>query len=372
MKTNVQIFSDPKLWMESNAIQQLQSIARLPDVKFAIGLPDLHAGKHCPPGGVVITGSTFYPHFLGNDVGCGFCVNETDLPVHKMRLDKQVKLLQEFEGHRAKSFDWGALAPHCENGMSTLGAGNHFSEVSRLEVLNEKLALAHGLNPENMYIITHSGSRGLGTEVLEHFAKIAVEANVAETHNAGRTYLEEHAYALSWARMNRRELSRQLARCLHIRIEKELFNNPHNFLEKHVHGSQSFWIHRKGANSSLHGLGLIAGTRGTYSYLVEPNTAIDKSCYSYSHGSGRKWQRGEVRERLRAKEIHHTQLTHTELGGRVVCAQRDLLFEESPLAYKDIEDVLRVHVDNNLVTPVARLVPLINFKTNLPQERYQK
>ena len=107
---------------------------------------------------------------------------------------------------------------------------------------------------------------------------------------------------------------------------------------------------------------VIPGSRGSLSYLVKPLGDGESRAWSLAHGAGRKWARSEARQRMRERFGMH-QLTQTPLGGRVICAERDLLYEEAPAAYKNIEDVVQELVDAGLASVVATFRPLLTYKT---------
>jgi release factor H-coupled RctB family protein len=107
---------------------------------------------------------------------------------------------------------------------------------------------------------------------------------------------------------------------------------------------------------------IIPGSRGSLSYLVKPIGEGESHAWSLAHGAGRKWARSETRLRMRERFGTH-QLTQTPLGGRVICGARDLLYEEAPAAYKNIEDVVQDLVDARLVSVIATFRPLLTYKT---------
>ena len=122
------------------------------------------------------------------------------------------------------------------------------------------------------------------------------------------------------------------------------------------------WLHRKGAAPSDKGPVVIPGSRGTLSYLVQPVGEQSANAWSIAHGAGRKWTRSESRLRVRER-FHRDELVQTGLGGRVICEERDLLYEEAPMAYKNIETVIADLVNAGLVTVIATLRPLLTYKT---------
>ena len=107
---------------------------------------------------------------------------------------------------------------------------------------------------------------------------------------------------------------------------------------------------------------VIPGSRGSLSYLVKPLGDGESRAWSLAHGAGRKWARSEARQRMRERFGMH-QLTQTPLGGRVICEERDLLYEEAPAAYKNIEDVIQELVDAGLASVNATFRPLLTYKT---------
>ncbi|EFN7582354.1 TPA: RtcB family protein, partial [Escherichia coli] len=107
---------------------------------------------------------------------------------------------------------------------------------------------------------------------------------------------------------------------------------------------------------------IIPGSRGDYSWLVKP-VANEKTLHSLAHGAGRKWGRTECKGRLAAKYTA-TQLSRTELGSRVICRDKQLIFEEAPQAYKSAESVVQCLVLAGLIIPVARLRPVLTLKNS--------
>ena len=121
-------------------------------------------------------------------------------------------------------------------------------------------------------------------------------------------------------------------------------------------------VHRKGAVIAEGDFIVIPGSRGSLSYLVKPIGDGASHAWSLAHGAGRKWSRSEARLRMRERFGLH-QLVQTPLGGRVVCEERDLLYEEAPAAYKNIETVIEDLVACGLVSVIATLRPLLTYKT---------
>jgi release factor H-coupled RctB family protein len=106
---------------------------------------------------------------------------------------------------------------------------------------------------------------------------------------------------------------------------------------------------------------MIPGSRGDYSYLVRPLPS-DLSLQSLAHGAGRKWMRSDCKDRL-SPRYTVAQLSRTKLGSHVICADRQLIYEEAPEAYKPIDSIISALVDAGLVQLIARLKPVLTYKT---------
>ena len=122
------------------------------------------------------------------------------------------------------------------------------------------------------------------------------------------------------------------------------------------------FIHRKGAVDANAPFVVIPGSRGSLSYIVKPIGDGESHAWSLAHGAGRKWSRSDARQRMRER-FRVSELAQTRLGNRVICEERDLLYEEAPAAYKNIEAVIADLVDAGLVSVIATLLPLLTYKT---------
>ena len=111
---------------------------------------------------------------------------------------------------------------------------------------------------------------------------------------------------------------------------------------------------------------MIPGSRGSLSYLVKPRidnlNQLALGGFSLAHGAGRKWKRSDARGRLENKFTAKDLLT-TKFGGRVICKQRDLLYEEAGQAYKNIDVVISDMVEAGMIDVIASFKPLITYKT---------
>jgi release factor H-coupled RctB family protein len=136
---------------------------------------------------------------------------------------------------------------------------------------------------------------------------------------------------------------------------------PHNMITREDWGGRPSFIHRKGAATSNVTAVMIPGSRGTLSYLVAPIGDRHAAAYSLAHGAGRRWQRGYAKPRLSHK-YRVEDLVRTEFGGRVICEDREMLYEEAPQAYKDIGQVVQDLVDAGLAHIIAIYKPVLTYK----------
>lgn len=360
----VNIIASSDNWIEGEAIRQLEQTAKLNGIKRAVGLPDLHPGKGIPIGASFLSEGVIYPHLVGNDIGCGMGLWTTDIPLHKFKMDKAVKKLRGFEepydGNIYDILDEEEFHEFTSHSFGTIGGGNHFAEFQRVEkAFDESLCQSLGLDEKSVALLIHSGSRGLGQRIYQKYVADCKAEGLSENSDAFESYIAEHNYAIKWAEINRRVIAKRFLerlgssgnRCLDI---------CHNSVIKYAEDS---WLHRKGAAPSDKGAVVIPGSRGAITYVVMPKSnAGDKALKSLAHGAGRKWKRGEAKDKL-VKRYKVSDLEQTKLGGRVICEDKALIYEEAPEAYKDIEVVISDLVDAGLIDLIASMKPLITYKT---------
>ena len=361
-RATVTVFASPGSWIESDAVDQCHQVAALDGMVHVAAMPDLHPGKGAPIGAAMAS-TVLYPLLVGSDIGCGIAV----FPVGLRRV------VPERLGRRFPDLDrepddddpaWSAVGVgvgvdaidghlHRE-GLGTVGRGNHFVELARVDAVHEPAHAGRlGLAADDVVLIVHSGSRGLGERILR--------GHTAE-HGSGpaadpAAYLAAHDDAVRWASLNRRLIAARVADALGARLGDPVVDQCHNLVEL-VDGR---YLHRKGAARGDGADVLVAGTRGTRSYLVATHAGPEAN-HSVAHGAGRKMSRADALRRGQAK---HTvaELRRTPVGSFVVCGERQLLFEEAPGAYKRIEQVIADLVDHGLATPVCTTVPLVTYKT---------
>lgn len=355
MDQNVTIITSDKCWMEQTAVDQLRHVAQLPGVTRAVGLPDLHAGKS-PIGIAVETQGVVYPHLVGNDIGCGMGLFATGIPLRKY---KQARFVTRLEHLRALG-DLPTRNPYPEDSpildLGTIGGGNHFAEFQALEeVLLPADAAALGLDREGLYLLVHSGSRGYGQHILGRFLDFS---GLPAGGDRATAYLAEHENALLWARRNRALVAEKLVDYLGFgQAVAPVLDCCHNYVE----ARGDVFLHRKGAVSALEGLVVLPGSRGSLTYVLKPTDRTGPALWSLSHGAGRKWARSLCKSRIKDK-YDRDSIRSTKLKSRVVCHDTELLFQEAPEAYKNIDQVVGALVDHGLAQVAATLRPLVTYK----------
>jgi tRNA-splicing ligase RtcB len=245
--------------------------------------------------------------------------------------------------------------------LGTSGSGNHFVEFGSLTVTDAAAGLAPG---EYLALLSHSGSRGSGATIAQHFSKVARQAHPelpqALSHlawldlssEAGLEYWLAMELMGEYASANHALIHRHVARALGAEVRLDL-ENHHNYAwrERHVlpdGREREVIVHRKGATPAGAGtLGIIPGSMGTPGYVVRGKGSA-ASLDSASHGAGRRMSRTEAKKRFTWAEA---QQFLRERGVTLISAGLD----EVPMAYKDIDEVMAAQRD--LVEPLARFEP---------------
>ena len=177
--------------------------------------------------------------------------------------------------------------------LGTIGGGNHFAELQQVETVFDQAALhALGLDAGRLQLLVHSGSRGLGQAILQEQVSLHGHAGLLDGSLEASAYLARHADALRFAEGNRQLIARRILERLRC-DGLELLDINHNLVAPAQVDGVDGWLHRKGATPADQGVLVIPGSRGDYSYLVEPVPSA-QSLFSLAHGAGRKWQRGGV------------------------------------------------------------------------------
>jgi release factor H-coupled RctB family protein len=355
LNSKTTLITNEKCWMEHTALTQLENVSNLNGVIRAVGLPDLHAGKS-PVGIAVETEGMIYPHLIGNDIGCGMGLFETHVSMHRFKQDKIVSRLNNIRSLE----DIPAQNPYPEESpiydLGTIGGGNHFAEYQTIDTIYDEEAFKTlDIDKGQLLLLIHSGSRGYGQQILSEFL---VDGGFESDSQQGTAYIMKHDNAVIWAMRNRIVVARKLMDWLGYASEiKPILDCHHNYLEKH----NGILVHRKGAVSALNGPVIIPGSRGSLTYIVKPSADTDASACSLSHGAGRKWARSLCKSRIINKYDRDT-IRQNKFGGRVVCHDTELLFQEAPEAYKNIDQVISSLLEHNLCSVIATLRPLITYK----------
>lgn len=364
-ETNWRLIASARSWVEGEAVRQLGAVSKFQGIQRVVGFPDLHPGKGGPVGAAFVSEGWIHPTLIGGDIGCGMALFKTDLVQRDIQLNRWMSaafdLEHPWEGNAREALAAAGLEPNVfDSALGTLGGGNHFAELQQVhEVIDTQAFERFGLEKRSLTALIHSGSRGYGESVLrgvvdEHQAR-GLESESPEA----RAYLQSHDEARRWARLSREILGRRFAGAIRSSVEC-LWDGCHNSIARSPDGLG--WIHRKGAVEDHGGPVVIPGSRGTLSYLVQPCGDAASRAWSLAHGAGRKWARSDARQRMRERFRVH-ELMQTALGSRVICEQRELLYEEAPAAYKDIGRVISDLVDAGCVTVIATFRPLLTYKT---------
>ena len=281
--------------------------------------------------------------------------------------------------------------------LGTLGSGNHFLELQRVEeVYDEETALRFGVRPGQLVILIHSGSRGLGHQVCTDFLEIMYDgmkkygisvvdrqlACVPVASKEGQNYLKAMAGAANFAFANRQMMTHWVRQAFHrvagIEDIRIIYDVCHNIAKREDHEvdgrRRTVLVHRKGATRALpkgHALlpdelrdvgqpVMIPGSMGTSSYiLVGTDQAMKETFGSCCHGAGR------AKSRTQAKRETSADVLLKEMKGKGIIVRgetRSGLTEEKPDAYKDVSRVVDVVHGAGIARKVAKMVPLAVMK----------
>lgn len=381
--------------VEDAALRQLANTARLPFIhKWVAAMPDVHWGMGATVGSVIPTKGAIVPAAVGVDLGCGMMAVETslraeDLPetLAPVRAAIERAVPHGRSGNGARRRDRGAWGdvpkavegrwaaeladrfavivdkhPKVEKSnhlvhLGTLGTGNHFIEVC----LDER---------DHVWVMLHSGSRGVGNRIGSHFIRLAREemkrwfVNLPDENLAylpeGTEHFDDYVEAVAWAqdfaRINREVMMKAALKALEhapgirpFTLVNQAVNCHHNYVARESHYGAKVWVTRKGAVRAGRGeLGIIPGSMGAKSYIVEGKGNRESFC-SCSHGAGRAMSRTEARKRF-SVEDHAAATKHVE------CRKDEDVIDETPAAYKPIEAVMAAQADLVEVRHVLRQV----------------
>ncbi|MDM1019860.1 RtcB family protein [Acinetobacter sp. VNK23] len=364
----VKIFTND---IDSDSIEQLKKMAQLQFIYSHIAvMPDVHVGKGATVGSVIPTQHAIIPAAVGVDIGCGMNAVRLNLKASQLpdnlsplrhaierkvpvgfELHKQIKakassiiplekrlqpIIQKHPGlvRMLRKFDatW-------QKQLGTLGGGNHFIELC----LDEN---------QDVWIMLHSGSRGLGNVIGTYFIELAKKeaqhrfghvpdkdlSYFAEGSASFNDYVEAVEWAQNYAFENRREMMRLILEAIRpllppFQMTKEAINCHHNYVSRENHFGEDLLITRKGAiRAGQDELGIIPGSMGARSYIVKGKANPESFC-SCSHGAGRKMSRNKAKLLFSQDDlIQQTQ--------GIECRKDAGVIDEIPSAYKDIDQVM--------------------------------
>ncbi len=379
MTNNVHLITSSKLWIEGSAIEQLHNVANRPGIIRAVGMPDIHPAKGAPNGAAFLS-HIIYPDLVGTDDGCGMSLWVTDVLARKAKLDKLIDYMdgldQPWDGDATQWLtDRGIEPTGYESGLGTPGFGNHFIEIQQVEKILDAASFdILGMSENHLHLTVHSGSRGFGESIMmdysSQFGAKGVEPNSIE----GQKYLKQNEHAISWAVANRQLCAKRALDAIGA-DGKQILDICHNSVSETFVDGCCCWLHRKGAAPSDKGAVIIPGSRNALSYVVMPIEG--ESLKSLAHGAGRRINRSDAAGKL-ANYYRGKDMRQNQFGGRLICGQKNLLWEEAPECYKPINTVIDSLVEANLIHIIATLKPILTFKTSetfdeqIKQDRKQR
>lgn len=382
---------------DDKAKKQLKNISRMPFIhKWVAAMPDVHVGKGATIGSVVPTLGAVIPAAVGVDIGCGMMAVRTSLHARELP-DNLLGVRSAIEaavphgrsnrarGSRDKGA-WGSvpsdvltawlpLATQFDvlkekhrvlkntnnlHHLGTLGTGNHFIEMC----LDEH---------DSVWLMLHSGSRGVGNRIGTHFIETAKKdmarwhINLPDTDLAylpeGSEHFDQYVEAVEWAqnfaRANREVMMGRVIAAVKTALGRDFESNMeavnchHNYISRENHYGKNVLVTRKGAVRAREGeMGIIPGSMGAKSFIVR-GLGNEESFCSCSHGAGR------VMSRTQAKKIVSLE-EHKRATADVECRKDESVIDETPSAYKTIEDVMAAQKD--LVEVVYTLKQVVCVK----------
>lgn len=373
--------------LDPESVKQMHNACRLPVAVRGALMPDAHLGYGLPIGGVLATDNAVIPYAVGVDIACRVKMTVLDIPAAALdndadRLRKAIEDETRFgvganfknkRDHSVMDRDWSVSPITKKNRdkawaqLGTSGSGNHFVEFGEFTPDDASLGLAPGTY---LALLSHSGSRGTGAAVCDHYSRIARAlrpgipddlrflAWLTLDSAEGQEYWAAMELMGEYAKANHACIHRHIARHLGAQVLLDV-ENHHNFAWKEEHEGRDVIVHRKGATPAGPGvLGIIPGSMATPAYLVRGKGGAD-SLDSASHGAGR------VMSRTAAKKT----FTWNEANARLDAARVTLIsadLDEAPMVYKNIDDVMALQ--NDLVDPIGTFHPRL-VKMAPPGER---
>ncbi|MCU7550468.1 RtcB family protein [Chitinophagaceae bacterium LB-8] len=366
--------------IEASAKRQMELAMALPVTVQGALMPDAHTGYGLPIGGVLATYNAIVPYAVGVDIGCRMAltiIDESDSYLkrytHQLKValkeythfgtEGGLELKQEHEVLDSPLFNKTELLKRLQGKaarqLGSSGSGNHFVEFGTIELFPGNVLK---LPPKRyLALLSHSGSRGLGANIAQHYTKIAMDTCKLprEAQQLAWLDMDSEAGQEYWLSMN---LAGDYAKACHETIHANLLKvlglqgvalveNHHNFAwQDTLADGSNVIIHRKGATPAHKGeLGIIPGSMTSAAYLVS-GKGVEQALYSASHGAGRAMSRKRAKESTTVSDLKKmlSNAGVTLVGGSI---------EENPLAYKNIEKVMNSQQD--LVQIEGRFLPKV-------------
>ncbi|MDY6843108.1 MAG: RtcB family protein [Thermodesulfobacteriota bacterium] len=446
------IYADSKMINEiksGESFKQVVNVAHLPGIlKYSMAMPDIHWGYGFPIGGVAAfdcSDGIISPGGVGYDINCGVRLLRSNLTKNEINVEEVIEALfsnvpsgvgskgniklssSDLKKVLIKGAQWAVehgygigedleriedggrieeAEPHSvsnrahergKNQLGTVGSGNHFTEIGYVEeIYDSEIASVFGLALNQITILIHSGSRGLGYQVCDDYlagmvkkvSKLGIsipdrQLACAELRSReGQDYYGAMAAAANYAFANRQIITYLVRKTfeqtlkispkdLNLMLVYDVSHNIAKFEEHIVDGKKrKVCVHRKGATRAF-GPGhksipevyrdvgqpvLIPGDMKNNSFvLVGTQRAMDETFGSTCHGAGRLMSRNQAKKSSAGKEIR----TELEKAGIYVrSASKSTLKEEIPEAYKDVSEVVEVVHQAGISQKVAKLKPL--------------
>src|SRR5260221_1544507 len=223
--SSVRLIASPNSWIQGEAVRQLYATANLEGMQLVVGFPDLHPGRGTPVGVAFVTEEFIYPHVIGGDIGCGIALFKANLLRREIQLDRWAALRFDLE-HPWDGEVSDFLAEHdlqstdFDNALGTIGGGNHFAELQAVhQIVNAGKFKQVGIGTEQLLVLVHSGSRGLGESVLRNYMSEHHVNGVSTDSLAAQDYLRAHDFAVRWARANRALIAQRFVATLGAQAE---------------------------------------------------------------------------------------------------------------------------------------------------------
>lgn len=366
--------------IEQGAMHQMYTAAKLPVSVAGALMPDAHSGYGLPIGGVLATENAVIPYGVGVDIGCRMCLsvfdtNPKELVQREQYFTRELNDATLFgsgaqfdrpadhEVMYRKEFDELGLLKGLQGRawkqLGSSGSGNHFAEFGIVEI-KEQDAVPGMAAGSYLGLLTHSGSRGLGASIANHYTRLAKQKRrlAGEAQNLAWLALDEEEGIEYWMAMNLAgDYASACHHVIHDKIARQLGRQPigrvenhHNFAWKEIYEGREVVVHRKGATpAGKDVLGIIPGSMASPGFIVK-GKGVEASLSSASHGAGRVMSRTAALNSVTHKALN--ELLEKQ-GVKLIGGGLD----EAPFAYKDIHAVMAAQ--KTLVEVVGTFYPRI-------------